>query len=63
MYETNSDMHLALLQVRTVLLGPGIPNPAKLVFNHPTWGIMPTINRLPTSIDNDNDHHKVYLER
>ena len=34
--------------------GPGLPNPATLIFNWPTRGIMPIINRILISIDNDD---------
>ena len=33
--ETNEDIHLALLQIRSTPLEPGLPSPATLLFNHP----------------------------
>ena len=42
-----------------MLLVPGLPIPATLLFNHPTGGIMPIINRVPISIDKYDEHHKV----
>ena len=44
-------------------LGPGLPSPATLLFNHPTRGIMPIINRISISIDNDDKHHKAIVTR
>ena len=44
-------------------LGPGLPSPATLLFNHLTRGIMPIINRPLISIDNDNEHHKALVKR
>ena len=62
-HDIKSDIHLALLQVRMMLLVQGLPSPATLLFNHPTRGIMPLINIPPISIDNDDEHHKALLER
>ena len=61
--DTNSDKHLALLQIRMMPIGPGLPNTVKLLFNQPTRGIMPIINRIPISKDNDDEHHKALLWR
>ena len=58
-----TDKHLALLHVRTMLLGPGIPSPATLLFKCPTRGMMPIINRAQTSIDNEDEHHKTLVKR
>ena len=44
-------------------LGPGLSSPATLLFNHPTRGIMPILNRLPIGIDNDDEHHKALVQR
>ena len=60
---TKSYIHLALLQVRMMLLGPGLPSPATLLFNCPTRGIMPIINTVLISIDNDDEHHKAFIVR
>ena len=46
-----------------MLLGPVLPSPATLLFNCPTRGIMPIMNRAPISIDNDNEHHKALVKR
>ena len=60
---TNADIHLALLQFRTMPLGPGLPSPAALLFNNPTRGKMPIIDRTPISIDNDDEYHKALVKR
>ena len=36
---------------------------ATLLFNHPTRGIIPIINVIPISIDNDDDHHETLVIR
>ena len=61
--DTKSDLHLALSQVKLMLLGPELPSPATLLSNHLTRGIMPIINRVLLSIVNDDEHHKVLVER
>ena len=60
---TNSDIHLGLMQIRMMPLGPGLPNPATLLFNHPTRGIMPIIYRILIRIDNGDDHHEALVKR
>ena len=60
--DTKSDIHLALLQVRMMPVGPGPPSPATLLFNHPTMGIMPIINRVLISKDNDDECHKTLVK-
>ena len=34
-----------------------------LLFNHPTRGIMSIVNRLPISLNNDDEHYKLLVER
>ena len=59
----NSNTHIALLQIRTMPLGPGLPSPATLLFNFPTRGIMPLVNRLPISLNNDDEHYQALVKR
>ena len=61
--ETNDDIHIALLQIRTTPLEPGLPSQVKLLFNHPIQGIMPIINRIPINSDNGDDHYEVLVKR
>ena len=56
-------MHITLLQIQTTALGQGLPSPATMLFNCPIRGIMPVINRPPFSTNNDDDHHKVLIDR
>ena len=62
-HDTNSDIHLALLQIRMMSLGPGLPSSATLLFNQIRRGIMPIINRIQISIDNDDLHHKASVAK
>ena len=57
--ETNEDKHVALLQIRSASLEPGLLSPATLLFNCIIPGIMPIINRLPINLGNDEEHYEV----
>ena len=50
------DIHIAFLQIKSTLLGPGLPSHAMLLFNCPIRGIMPIINKPPIN-SNGNDEH------
>ena len=56
-------MHIALLQIRSTPLEPGLPSPATQLFNCPIKGNMPIINRLPINSDNDDKHYEVLVNR
>ena len=62
-FDTGSDIHIALLQIRSTTLGQALPSPATLLFNHPVRGIMPIIDRLPINTNNDDEHHTVLVNR
>ena len=57
-HNTNSVIHLALLKIQMMPLGPGLPSPATLLLNTPKRGVIPVINRILMSIDNDDEHHE-----
>ena len=61
--DTNLDIHIALLQIRSAPLGADLPSPAMLLFNHPIRGIIPIINRLPFNSNNNYDHCKALVKR
>ena len=42
-------------------LGPELPNPAIMLFNHAIRGIMPISSRSPFSINNDEEHYEVLI--
>ena len=60
--DTESDIHIALLQLRSTSLGPGLPNPAMLIFSHPIIGIMPISNRLLINLNNDEEYYNVLVK-
>ena len=63
MFDSKGDPHVPLLQIGMTPLGPGIPNLATLLFNHPIRGIIPIINRLPNGIDKDEEPHEALVKR
>ena len=42
-FDTKSDPHIDLLQIRSIPSGPGLPNHTTLLFNHPIRGKMPKL--------------------
>ena len=54
-HETNKDINLALLQITSPPIGPGIPNPARKFFYRPIGGISLKVNRSPLFYDYDED--------
>ena len=62
-FDTKSDPHIALLQIRSTPLGLGLPSPTTLLFNHPIRGIMPIINRPPIDLNNDDEHYEALVKR
>ena len=62
-HESGNHVHVALLQIRPMPLGQSLPSPVTMLFNHPARGIMPVINRLPLSTDNDDEHYGVLTSR
>ena len=61
--KTNEDIHVALLQIRSIPLEPVLLSPATLLFNNSIQGIMPIINRLPINSDNDDEHYEALVNR
>ena len=62
-FDTKSDQHIDLFQIRSTPLGPGLPCPATLLFNNPIRGIMPTINILLISVNNSHEHYNALVKR
>ena len=62
-FVSEGDLHIAMLQLRTAPLGQGLQSPATLLFTHPVRDIIPVIDRLPITTDNDEEHHKALTNR
>ena len=50
-FDTNVDENLAILQIWSIPIGPGLLSHAILLFNRPIWGVMPTISRVSMNFD------------
>ena len=44
-------------------IGPGLGSAATLLFNHPTRGTIPGVNKLPISLNNDDEHYQALVKR
>ena len=62
-FDCGSDIHIALLQIRSTPLGQGLPSPATLLFNCLVRGIMPITDRPPVNPNNDDEHHTALVNR
>ena len=62
-FDSRSDIHIALLQIRSTPLGQGLPSPATLLFNCLVGGIMPIIDRSLINTDNDDEYHIALVNR
>ena len=62
-FDSGSDIHTALLQIRLTPLGQGLPCPATLLFNCLVRGIMPIIDRPLINTNNDDEHDTALVNR
>ena len=44
-FDNNNDVNLALLQIRSMPKGPGLPSPVMLLLNRPIRGLLHQMNR------------------
>ena len=58
---TNTDPHIALLQVRSTSLEQGLPCPLILIFKYPVGGIIPKTKRKPINVNNNDDHYETLM--
>ena len=54
--KANNDMNLALLQIRSTSVGPGLSRTATLLFNRPIRSLMQRVGRRPINHDYDKDN-------
>ena len=62
-FDSRSNLHVALLQIQITPQEQGLPRTATMLFNYLIRGIMSVINRLAVGINNDEEHHKVIIDR
>ena len=64
--DNNDDLCLALLQIRSTLIGAGLPSPATLFFNRPIGPLLSQINREPTTSKAEDEQFEAlhtYLDK
>ena len=61
--KSGRDIYMALLQICTTPLGPGLPSLATLLFNRQVQGIMPVLDHKPIRQDYDDDHYGKLMDR
>ena len=61
--ESSRDIYMALLQICTTPLGPGLLSPATLLFNRQVQGIMPVLDHKPIRQDHDDNHYGKLMDR
>ena len=61
--DTKSNIHIALLQLKSTLLGPGLLSPAMLLFNHPKTGILPIVKWTPINLYNNDEQYEMLVNR
>ena len=54
--DTNRDVNLALLQIQLTQIEDGLLSPATILFNKPTRGLLPMINKTPMIYHYDDEH-------
>ena len=62
-FETNTDVYLALLQIRSTPLGPRLLKPTMLIFNRLARDLLPMFSRLPMLFDDDDNNDTVDIKR
>ena len=61
--ESSRDINMALLQIHTTQLGPGLLSSMTLLFNRQVGGKMPILDHKPIGQDQDDDHYGKLMER
>ena len=66
--QNNNDVNFALLQIRSLPIGAGIPSPATLLFYRPIRALLPQIGREPINISDAyykalKSKHKPYIKK
>ena len=56
-------MDIALVHIQLTPLGPGLPSPETLLFNHQLRGILSILCKLPISPNNDDELYEALVKR
>ena len=57
------DINMALLQIHTTPLGPGLLSLATLLYNRQVQGFMPVLDHKPIGQNLDDDHYGKLMDR
>ena len=57
--DNNDDSTLALLQIRSTMVGTGLPSPVTLLFNRPIRALLPQIYMDIINFNSDDEHYEV----
>ena len=60
-YETNADINMSLMQMRSMPKRPRLQSLDTVLFNRLTTGLMPIISRQPIMHNNDENNHAVLV--
>ena len=61
--KNNNEVNFGLLQIRSTLIGTGIPSPATLLFIRPIRTLLTKIGREAINISEDDEHYKPLKSR
>ena len=59
-YETNADVYMSLLQVRSTPVIPGLPSPAKFLFKRLANGLLLRFNKPPIMHHKNKSNHTAF---
>ena len=62
-FDANNDAHVTMMQIHSMLIGPGLPSPAALMFNRPVRGQIPKLTRPLILFDHNDDHYAAPIEK
>ena len=54
---------MVLLEMRSTLIGPGLPCPVTLLFNRPVRGVLPKFIRTSMVLNNDTNYQTTTIRR
>ena len=61
--QTNSNIHFALLQIRSIPVSAELPRPDMMLFNRPIRAPLQQIHREPIDVNNDNECYEALKSR
>ena len=62
-FDTNIDVNITLLHIRSTPIGQGLPSLSRILFNRLIQSLLPKINRMPVVNDYDDEHYDALKQR